>query len=170
MYLCAMQTATNSGFGTIIGLLTTRSSRGVCEASAPPSPTSNQDHGALCIVEAMERVLEEHGVEHNSKMFSPYFVGLQSQLEGKWKYAANAYRTAHPNDLPAEKYYRNRCYKRLLPRTVAEERMVVWIPWAIQRLQPGFAELAQQFAALTLDRQAAVDAEPEEDVLEDEVV
>ncbi len=33
------------------------------------SPTSNQDHGASCLVETMERVLKEHGVEHNSKMF-----------------------------------------------------------------------------------------------------
>ena len=90
------------------------------------------------------------------------------QLQNKWKYAANTYRSTHPCALPESKPHRNRLHSRLLPRQVAEEKLETWIPYAIAKLQEGFGQLASQFAVLTLEQVAAVEAEPDDNESDDE--
>ncbi len=97
-------------------------------------------------------------------LLTPSLVAaMRVQLAGKWKHAAMTYRDDHPGILPVEKAAPGcRPNSRLLPVTVAKERMTVWAPWALakviaeaQALQA--ANLLQQLDLAQIDM---VDAEP----------
>ena len=165
----AMQPIADATSGSTVSMHAAGSNRGIHPTSVPPSPTSHQDQGMWCLAEALHKIFEQQGT-HSRKDLQAFSVALQLQLEGRWKYAANTYRNDHPDELPDEKFYRNRRHTRLLPRVIAEERLAVWIPWAIQRLREGFEALAAQFAALTLVQVQAVENELEEEVFEDEII
>lgn len=97
------------------------------------------------------------------------YVALYAQIAGKWKYAAIKYREENPGVLPESKHQQGTAAcKHLLPIAVAEQKMLVWIPWAIQRVQQGFDQLVKQFGSLTVQQMAEVDAEGEDEVLENE--
>jgi hypothetical protein len=100
---------------------------------------------------------------------------LCSQLDGKWKHACQQYRLQHPSEtFPASKAnvtpYGNRESTRLLPVEFAEDKMRVWIPWAIAKLQEELDSLARQFSDASLDSVSEVAADPEVEVLDGEYV
>jgi hypothetical protein len=93
------------------------------------------------------------------------------QLAGKWKHAANKYRVDNPGVLPDSKYQQGvPPNRRLLPVEVAEQKMRMWIPWAIQRIRNDLDALAAQFAQLNADQVQQIDAEEAEHVSDDEDV
>lgn len=102
--------------------------------------------------------------DFRSRRLTALHWALHTQIAGKWKYAAGRYRVENPGVLlPDQKH-------QLLPIDVAESKMAVWIPWAIQELQGGLAQLLLQFDHLTVEQQAQVRNDPEEEVFEDEFV
>lgn len=98
-------------------------------------------------------------------------AALRVQLAGKWKYAATAYRASHPGVLPLEKSAPG-CPPTtlLLPVQDAQEKMMLWVPWGIEQILRQALALQVALRPLTVEQRAAVDAEPEANVMENEEV
>ncbi len=99
-------------------------------------------------------------------------AAMRVQLAGKWKYASMTYREEHPRILPVEKAAPGcRPNSRLLPVTVAKEKMTMWAPWALAKViaEAQALQAANMLQRLDIAQIDQVDAEPvaEVDVNED---
>jgi hypothetical protein len=82
------------------------------------------------------------------------------QLDGKWKHACQQYWLQHPSEtFPVSKANVTPCLR--LPVEFAKDKMRVWIPWAIAKLQEDLDSLARQFSDASPDSVSEVAADPE---------
>ena len=92
-----------------------------------------------------------------------------TQLSGKWEYAAKRHRNEQGANMPEDPKPTYspagfRWSSRLLPKDVADEKMQIWLPWAIQELRQQYEQLARQFGTLGIQQHQRVTNEPEADI------
>lgn len=125
--------------------------------------------GAVCLSEAIRDVLGEHDIHVDNAIT----YCLHMQLYGRWKHACAVIRQDDPaHQMPDKKEVRTpfgyRACKRLMPRELAREKMLTWIPWAIRQAQRDFANLADVLVQGGTAAADDVGQLPAEDVTENE--
>lgn len=101
---------------------------------------------------AVSRILD--GKEMNA-----IHTSLCMHISPKWKHAAKKY---HALSLTGESTY-------MLPIAMANEKMRVWIPWAIQREKVQLAQLAKHFPMINKEQFDAVDSLGNDESSDDEI-
>ncbi len=141
------------------------SRRIMCAVNDAASKSRNPREGIpwLSLDDALQLFFRK-GTYPNHLCVPHILAPLHVQLVNKWNYAAYKYRFDHPGVLPLSKPGEGpRACSRLLPIEVAEEKMLTWIPWAVQEIRVGFDHLAPLLPTLTTEQVEAVEVEPEID-------
>lgn len=90
---------------------------------------------------------------HAHRLRTIIYKEICAQLFCKWEYAAKRYPSEHGETMPEDPKPTCspagfRWSSRQLPKDLANEKMQVWLPWAVQELRQQYEQLARQFGTL----------------------